>query len=274
MTSKTQILVIDIDGTLLNRNGVISPIDREAVTTACRSGIRVSLSTGRVVNASRHILGNLGLDGYHMFFDGALVTDPETAEEVYAEPIERELLGDVVRFVRENGNVIELYTSTQYFIEQDNWAVDIRRKFFNIEATFANFDRVWQEERIIKATLPVRTPDEREKMARFEQQFGQKLHLTWTHTPAYPDDYYINVINARASKGKALEELARFLKVPLSETAAIGDGVNDISLLSRAGMGIAMANAPDELKAVADHVVPDVENNGVRFAIEQLLLNK
>lgn len=274
MTAKIQILVIDIDGTLLNRKGVISPVDRDAVNSACQAGIRVSLSTGRVVDASRHILGNLGLDGYHMFFDGAFVCNPTTGEEVYAEPIERDLLGDVVRFVRENGIVIELYTSTQYFIEQDNWAVDIRRNFFNIEPTFTNFDRVWQEERIIKATLPVRTPDEKVKMALFEQQFSHKLHLTWTNTPAYPDDYYINVINVQASKGKALEELARFLRVPLAETAAIGDGVNDISLLSRAGISIAMANAPDELKAVADHIVPDVENNGVTFAIEQLLLKE
>ena len=118
MTSKPALLVIDIDGTLLNRHGAISAVDREAVARACRSGIRVSLSTGRVVVASRPIIEHLGLDGYHMFFDGALVADPKTGEEVYAEPIDRTLVREMVDFVRENGVIIEFYYTTRYFVEQ------------------------------------------------------------------------------------------------------------------------------------------------------------
>jgi Cof subfamily protein (haloacid dehalogenase superfamily) len=269
---KPRILVVDIDGTLLNRQGVVSPVDREAVTRASRSGIRVSLSTGRVVNASRRVIEYLSLNGYHMFFDGALVADPQTGEEVYAEPIGRKLLGDIVEFVGENGMTIELYSSTHYFIEQDDWAAAIRRDFFGIEPTLADFDRIWQEERIIKATLSVRSGEEKAKAELFQSHFGSRLNLSWTRTPAFPDIDFINVINPAASKGKALEELASFLGIPLSETAAIGDGDNDISLLSRAGLAIAMASAPDNLKALADHIVPDVENNGVTVAIEQFLL--
>ena len=272
MNVKPRILVVDIDGTLLNRQGVIAPVDREAVARASRSGIRVSLSTGRVVEASRRILEYLGLDSYHVFFDGALVVDPQTGEEVYAESIDRKLLGDIVDFVGENGITMELYSSTRYFIEEENWAADIRRQFFGIEPTLVNFDNVWREERIIKATLPVRSPEETAKVEHFDRQFGSRLNLFWTGTPAYPDEYFINVINGHASKGKALEELASFLGIPLSETAAIGDGVNDVSLLSRAGLAIAMASAPEKLKALADYVVPDVENNGVAVAIEQYLL--
>ncbi len=271
MNVKPRILIVDIDGTLLNRQGVISPVDREAVTRASRSGIRVSLSPGRVVEASRRVLEHLGLDGYHVFFDGALVADPQTGEEVYAEPIDRKLLGDIVGFVGENGMTIELYSFTRYFIEQENWAAAIRRNFFGIEPTLANFDSVWREERIIKATLPVRSTDEKAKAELFRSHFDSRLNLSWTRTPAYPEVDFINVINPAASKGKALEELASFLGIPLSETAAIGDGDNDVSLLSRAGLAIAMDSAPDKLKALADYVVPDVENNGVAVAIEQYL---
>ena len=274
MTQKPALLVIDIDGTLLNRHGAISAVDREAVASACRAGIRVSLSTGRVVVASRAIIEHLGLDGYHMFFDGALVADPRTGEEVYVEPIDRKLLKEVVHFVRDNGVIIEFYSTTRYFVEQENWAIDIRRKFFALEPTMADFDRVAAEERIVKATLPVRTPEETASADLFAQRFGERLHLTSTRTPAYPDETFINVIAAGASKGRALEELASFLSIPLAETAAIGDGVNDVSLLSRAGLAMAMASAPDELKAEADHIVPDVENNGVAAAIERLLLQE
>ena len=268
---KPALLVIDIDGTLLNRDGAISAVDREAVARACRCGIRVSLSTGRVVVASRAIIEHLGLDGYHMFFDGALVADPRTSEEVYVEPIGQTLLEEIVRFVRENGIMAEFFSTTHYFVEREHWAIDIRRDFFDLEATITDLDRVAAQERIVKATLPVRTPEDIAGGDLFRQQFGDRLHLTSTGTPAYPDETFINVIAAGASKGRALAELAAFLGISLVDTAAIGDGVNDVSLLSRAGLGIAMGNAPDELKAVADIIVPDVENNGAAAAIERLL---
>ncbi|MBA7691497.1 Phosphatase YwpJ [subsurface metagenome] len=74
------------------------------------------------------------------------------------------------------------------------------------------------------------------------------------------------------SKGKALEALASFLGIPLTEVMAVGDGTNDISLLSSAGLGIAMDDAPDELKAVADYVTLDVDHSGLAAAISKFLL--
>ncbi len=80
------------------------------------------------------------------------------------------------------------------------------------------------------------------------------------------------MIATGASKGKALEELAAFLGISLSETAGIGNGSNDIPLLSRAGLALAMGNSPEELKAVADFVVSDVESSGVAEATERFIL--
>jgi hypothetical protein len=74
------------------------------------------------------------------------------------------------------------------------------------------------------------------------------------------------------SKGRALEALASYLGISLAEVMAIGDGINDIPLLSVAGLAIAMGNAPDEVKAVADYITLDVDHSGVAAAIEKFLL--
>ena len=66
--------------------------------------------------------------------------------------------------------------------------------------------------------------------------------------------------------------MVSFLRIDLAEVMAIGDGVNDIPLLTSAGLGVAMDNAPAELKAVADHITSDVDNNGVAVAINKFLL--
>jgi len=272
--SRYRLLVVDIDGTLLDREGVISDENKAALAGVIDSGIRVSLSTGRVVQACLKILHQLALDGYHIFFDGALVSNPKTGEEVYVEPIEKQLLREIVEFIHHHEINLDFYSITDYFIERENWATEIRRQFFGLRPTISDFNKLWPKERIIKGTLPVFSDEEREKAESFRQHFGDRLSLSVTETPAYPGVNFINVIARGVSKGRALRALASYLKIPLDGVVAIGDGANDVSLLEEAGLAIAMGNAHDELKGVADHITLDVDHNGVAQAIRVFLLNQ
>ncbi len=270
--NKYKLLVVDIDGTLLDRNRAISDEDKEALARVTESGIRVSLSTGRVVEASRKILDRLSLDGYHMFFDGALVYNPVKGEEVYADPINRETLKQLVDFAHRIGLDMDLYSSTHYFVERETWATDIRRDFFDLLPVVVDFKKFWREERIIKGTLVVASPEDKAKAEQIFKKFQGRLNFSWTRTPAYPDIDFINVIAPDVSKGTALQALVNFLGITLEEVMAIGDGANDISLLSAAGLAVAVDNAADELKAVADHITLDVDHHGVADAVSRFLL--
>ena len=270
--NRYKLLVVDIDGTLLNKNGDIAAEDKKALAKAVDSGIQVSLSTGRVVQASLRFINQLSLDGYHMFFDGALVYNPTRGEEVYVEPISEELVRQMIDFAHLVGVDIDLYSATHFFAERETWATDIRRNFFRLEPTIVDFNKVWQKERIIKGGIVVSSAEEKNKANDFYLHFENSLSFSWTTTPAYPDIDFINVVAYDVSKGKALKALASFLGIPLTEVIAIGDGVNDIPLLSSVGLAIAMENAPDELKAVADYITVDVDHNGVAAAISKFLL--
>jgi hydroxymethylpyrimidine pyrophosphatase-like HAD family hydrolase len=98
------------------------------------------------------------------------------------------------------------------------------------------------------------------------------LSFSVTKTPAYPEVDFINIVARGVSKKKALEALARYLGIAVDEVAAIGDGPNDIPLLSSVGLAVAMGNAPEEVKAAAQHITLDVDHNGVAAAIEKFLL--
>jgi hypothetical protein len=266
-----KLLVVDIDGTLLNSRGVISTEDAEAIAGLRERGVRVALSTGRASMAADWVLDHLQLDGYHIFYDGALVFNPVKSLEAYAESIDSDLAREVIDFSRRSGVHIDLYSSTRYFIEREDWVADIRRQFFRLTPTIARLEDVCKFERIIKGTLIARSGAEREMALEIQNQFRGRLMFSWTMTPAYPDIDFINILSAKVSKGKALEELCTLLKVPLADVVAIGDGVNDVSLLKKAGLAVAMGNCAEELKSVAHIVTHDVDHSGVAEAIKKYL---
>ena len=269
---KYKLLLVDIDGTLLARDGKISAGDRDALAKACHSGTKVSLSTGRVPQACLAIINQLSLNGCHIFFDGALISNTETDEEIYVKPISKHLVRQIVDFVHLNQINIDLYSATRYFIERETWTSDIRRQFFGLQPTIMDFTQLWLKERIIKGTLVICSAEERAKADSFRLQFKDSLSFSWTKTPAYPDVDFINVVDPEVSKGKALEALASYMGIPLTEVMVIGDGTNDISLFASAGLSVAMNNAPPEVKVVANYITLDVDHSGVAAAINRFLL--
>ena len=267
-----RLLVVDIDGTLLGKDRTISTEDKEALAKVRDSGIQVALSTGRVTRACLGILNQLSLDGYHIFFDGALVAGPERGEEVYVEPLSPAVLKEAIKFVRREGIPLELYSATHYFAERGTWSTAVHRQFFGTPPTMVDFTGLWERERIIKGNLVITTPEEAAKAAGFQRQFGNSFHFSQAMTPAYPGVVFINILAPEVSKGKALEVLASHLGIPLPEVIAVGDGTNDISLLATAGLGIAMGNAHDEVKRIADYITLDVDHSGLAAAINKFLL--
>lgn len=267
-----QLLVIDIDGTLVNRQGAISDKDTEALKKTAAAGIKIAISTGRVAQASRWVLNSLSLDGYHIFSDGALVANLDTGDEPYLEPLKQDMVKRLVELSRDTHLHFDLYSSRKYFIEYDDWTTPIRQQFFRLTPTVCNFDNIWQNENIIKGTLIVRSEEEKAVALKLQSCFNGNLSFSWTNTPHFPDIEFINVISPTVSKGKALLKLCSFLNIPPACTMAIGDGPNDMSLLSTAGLAVAMGNAKQSLKDIAHHTTLDVDQSGVAAAIEKFLL--
>jgi Cof subfamily protein (haloacid dehalogenase superfamily) len=266
-----KLLVVDIDGTLFITANAISNDDRAALAEVKRRGIRVALCSARAIQACRKIIDELELDGCHVFFDGALVSNPHTGEEVYIRTINSSLIGEAAEFAHRNNIMFDLFSATGYFAERESWVTDIRRDYFGILPTIIDFGRLPKNEKMIKGTLVVRSQEEKAAADRFRRHFDSRLTLSMTKTPAYPDIDYINVIAPGVSKKSALDALVRRLGISLDQVMAIGDGLNDVPVLSSVGLAVAMGNAPAEVKAIADYVTLDANHSGVAQAIRKFL---
>ena len=158
MTSdKYKLLVIDIDGTLINNEGNISEENREALAMARNAGIQVALSTGRSVKSCLRYLEELPLDSYHIFFDGGLVSCPATEECIYVQHLEAEAVRQLVEFARETNANIEITSVNNYYSERETWSTHAKREFFGVETTIGSLAGIWEREQIIRADLFPRT---------------------------------------------------------------------------------------------------------------------
>jgi len=255
----------------LNKQGTVSEEDKQALARVVSSGIKVSLASGRSVSACVPLINELGLDGFHTTFDGALVSDPKLNHEVFAEPISAAMVEQIIAYAHDSGIDIELYSDRRLFIERDSWTADVRRQVFFAQPVIADFAMIEREERIIKGTIIARSAKEKAKAAAFRQHFGDNLCFSTNRTPTFPGVDFVNVLAPGVSKGNALEVLTAYMDISLDEVMAVGDGPNDASILSRAGFAVAMGDASDELKAIAHHVTLDAEHSGVAKAINQIL---
>jgi Cof subfamily protein (haloacid dehalogenase superfamily) len=267
-----KLLVIDLDGTLVNRKGEISEADKQALAAAAANGVQVALASGRIIQACCRIIDLLSLGGQHVFFDGAVVSDPQKQQEIYSRPLEPEVVKKAIDISRKNDTYLELYSPEKFYAERENWSDVIHRRFFKVEPNFVDFDDIWQTHRIVKAELVVRDEKEAEKAALFRSEFDGSLRFSVARAPAYPGIDFVNIIHPQVSKGEALKALAAHTGISLDEVIAIGDGLNDISMLEVAGTAVAMGNAFDEVKAVTDHITLDVDESGVAAAIEKFVL--
>ena len=154
----------------------------------------------------------------------------------------------------------------------ENAETEIKRNFFDIETTIGALAIPCETEIIIRLDIVITNAQEQIKADIFMKHFADRLCFSQAYSPQFPDVRFINIIAPGTSKGEALKALADHLKVSLDEVVAVGDWVNDISLLSTAGLGIAMGNAHDDLKAMADHVTLSVDEHGLAAAVQEFLL--
>jgi Cof subfamily protein (haloacid dehalogenase superfamily) len=268
---KYKMVVVDIDGTLVDKHGSITPEDKNAITRLINSNVIVALCTGRIVSTTMPIIEELGLKTFDIFYDGALIYNPRTMATIYAKPLDQSVVREAIDFSRQNNIYLELYSSEKFFSERPNWSDEVHRQFFHVEPTFVNFDDISNKESVLKAEVIVHNDEEAVKAKLFKDNFGDRLRCSIARSPAYPDIDFINIVNPQVSKGVALNKLMEFYGYRASEVIAIGDGLNDIPLLQAAGVAVAMGNAFPEVKQVSDYITLDIEQHGVAAAINFFL---
>jgi len=274
-----RLIALDLDGTLLDDAGEVSPADAEALRRFAAAGGLVVLASGRMTANVRPCYGRLGLDGPTITYNGALArtSEAEGADIILETALPARYADEIIDYTRRERFHLNYYLDETLYARDDPEL----RQYADLYSrqTGAVFHFVPDLERfrgssptkliiVTDPTDPSR-PDPRRRDELYQvwqTRWGSEVTVMRTN-PEYLEFYHRD-----SSKGRALAAVASRYGVDISLTLAFGDSHNDLALLEAAGCGVAVANAKVEVKAAADWVSPLSNNeSAVADAIARLV---
>jgi len=259
-------IVADIDGTLVTGDRQITPGVREAVRTVQARGVRVCLATGRMWQSAEPYFRRLGADPPAILYNGGLVFDFTTGTVLREVHLDYEQARTVLEILRGIPEVQpHLYVDNRVYTGQANVLTDRYRRKDGLQVEEVG-DLVQFLPRNPMKILIIGARPDLERAAALIRRLPLPINLVFS------EETYMEIIPIGSSKGVALQFVAQHLGIPLKAVIAVGDNLNDLEMIQLAGLGVAMGNAPDELKAHADFVTATNEQEGLRHVIERFIL--
>ncbi|GIP27641.1 putative phosphatase YxeH [Paenibacillus sp. J23TS9] len=265
---KYKLIALDVDGTLLNDNHELSEQTKKTIQEVSRSGAEIVLCTGRGPQNSIPFMEEIGLTGYVISHNGAVTVDVVTKEVVHQYAMNTQAMLPYMDYFREQRVHFDVNTAFNMYVDSvDGMAVEVRSMYENFLMLPVNLPPIQEfSEPIVKVTAF----DHADVLDKVHEEIGK-----WT--PEFnilrSGEYFVDLMHPDASKGNALKQLAKRRGVQSEEVLAIGNYFNDITMLTFAGLGIAMDNSPLEVKAAANEVTASNNEDGVHAALLKYCLS-
>lgn len=279
------ILVIDLDGTLLAPDGTVSEANARAVDQARAAGIEVVIATGRAYVESQAPLRAIDHHGVVIAAGGSMVCDGASGRTIARSAMPHDLVAEVTTTLLEHGHKglllkdpdiagydylavgpAELDPASQWWFE----TLPVRVRFVH------ELDEDPHPHETVRAGAVAGESELRPLATWLREAIGSRGFLQ--HWSAVTESaatgsatHLLEVFNPSVNKSTAITELCARRGVPTDRVAAIGDGLNDVELLRDVGLGVAMGDADPRVNAVADRTTADSAHDGVSLAIEAIV---
>lgn len=261
-----KLIATDIDGTILKYNFQFNPEVKDCIKKLNADGIKIVLVTGRMHSSTTFIAEELGLDTPIVSYQGGLIK--ANGETLYERHLDVERAKSIIQWVKKNNVHLNLYMNDELYVENDNET--IRRYTGERSAGFIvkSFEKLKLEN--INKMLLINFEDY-DKVTLWRDYLANK-YKDVDFVKSMP--YFCEISHPEATKYHAVKYLTEYFNLQQDEILTIGDQDNDIGLLKAGGIKIAMGNATENLKSVADYVTDTVNNNGFVKAVERYVYGR
>ncbi|NEU03787.1 MULTISPECIES: Cof-type HAD-IIB family hydrolase [Clostridium] len=270
---KYKLLCTDMDGTLLDNDKMVSEGTLDAIKKAHNKGAKIAITTGRIFTSARYYGHLLGIKAPIIASNGAYIREGDNV--IYKCVLGINNCMEILNIFKKYNLVPHFYTANGIFagdtkytsrfyaksnqVVPDEFKINIK-KVSQWKDIFDNY-----EEEILKA---VAIDDDFEKLKKAKDEI--RSLGKYEVVSSFSNNF--EVMNKNVSKGRAVEMLTKHFNISKDEVIAIGDSENDLSMISYAGLGVAMKNGEDLVKNVASYITDTNDNEGVKKVIEKFIL--
>lgn len=273
---KYRLIAFDLDGTLLDSEKRIPAENIAALRRAAEKGAYIVPATGRILGGIPEELSALPFIRYYVCINGAAVMDAQTGEALYRAEI---ALDTALRFYEYMDTLPVIYDCYQ---DGRGWMTrgmyDRAEEFMPDKGILCLIKSLRVPVPELKAHLAAKG-ETLEKMQVYFNDMELRARMLKELPGRFPELLFsssvsnnIEVNSAAAGKANGLRALCRHLGVDMAQTVAFGDGTNDTDMLRAAGLGVAMANAMEDVRNAADYITLSNNDAGVTAAIEKFVL--
>jgi len=268
-----KLIAIDMDGTLLTEDKKITTKTKDAIKMASNLGVKIVLTTGRPIQGIKQSLEELNLtnkDDYVIALNGAFICRNDDYSILSSNET---LTGKDLKYIYNKVKALKTYF---HAFTKDEDLVDKKSKFsiaeemrINLKVRVVNFlGEIKDDDEILKVVLE----EEKNVLDEITDKIPKELFEKYTVIRSV--DFMLEFMKKGCNKASGIEKLAQYLGISREEIIAIGDAGNDKEMIKYAGLGVAMANAEDEIKNMADFITKSNEEDGVSCVIDKFILSK
>lgn len=273
-----QMVVLDLDGTLLLPDGSLTPRTIKAVADVTKAGFRVCVATGRNHTESRPHLQKLGIKTECIFVGGAMIIDTSTGKTLHRTTMHPQVAADACRILESLGHAAMALQDTcetglDYLISRDlpirpqseRWMAAMKMGIEYVP-DLADFHHL----HTLRVGICAESAEMEPIVALLQKHFGDRAMVHRLRVPGANCEV-LEVFDPAVSKWEGICFLMRRHKIAAAHVIAVGDDMNDLHMIEHSGLGVAMGNARPELKEVADRVIGKNTEDGLAQFLEELL---
>lgn len=287
-----RLIAVDLDGTLLNSYGEVSEENKKAITYAQQKGAIVMLTSGRPVKSVQDFANALGANQYCICGNGATVHDLQKNESMYQNAIEKKRVLELMEICEHNSIYYSIYTeegilakslnfNVLYYNQENKKKTEDKRTPITIEQNLYTYIKEDTNHIYLKFSIAdennvifTRTREKLKTIKRLQildvEHQSRKVFKSGTeYVPI--EYYYTEITNQDVHKWNGIQHVMKRLGIEAENVMAIGDNINDVTMLQNAGLGVAMGNSAPYIQEIAKVVTDTNNEDGVAKAIYQYI---
>lgn len=262
-----KLIAVDMDGTLLNSEGKISEKTVDAIRNLSKTDVIFTISTGRPIHGVQKYNTQLHLMGPIITYNGAMIVNAETQEILFEEGLSREDAETIWKLGEQAGVTMCIWSNNQLYGNRLDKRIHDYKKLSGVEPLLAD-----KEQLLNQGITKILWYDEVDRIRRFCRELSPELFSQVTFCTSKP--VFLEFFSSKVSKAVAMKKIGELYNIQREEMIAIGDGLNDLSMIEYAGLGVAMENAEKAVKDTAQYITASNDEDGVAKVIETFVIKR